>query len=193
MHRTIVAGCGTDVGKTLVTAILAVALQAKAWKPIECGPSDTATLQTLLGPEGVHPPAYRLTAPISPHAAAQREGIIIQPMTPPSGRLIIESVGGVLVPLTIQLHSIDLFAEWDADWVLVSRHYLGSINHTLLTLEAIKRRGLRLRGLIFNGSENLESEEAILYQAQVPLLGRLLPEPHINRNVIKRYAAQWQV
>lgn len=195
MKRIIVAGAGTGVGKTVVSAILAQLLRADYWKPIECGKSDTRTVQKWLT-SNIHRPAYVLKAPLSPHQAARMENIHIDidriQMPHVTGPLIIETVGGVFTPLQENLVSLDLFKKWDAEWVVVSQHYLGSINHTLLTLEVLKKAGVSILGLIFNGKPNTASESAILQISGVPLLARLLPEFFINRFTIQKYAKQWQ-
>lgn len=200
MHKIMVAGIGTDVGKTIVSAILATILKGDYWKPIQCGDeenSDTSTMKKWLDSTyTIHPPAYSLKAPLSPHHAARLESTSIgldsitlpQTMRP----LIIEGVGGILVPLTSKISSLDLFKSWDCQWVIVSRHYLGSINHTLLTLEVLRKLRLPILGIIFNGEPNPDSESAILEISQVPVLGRLLPEANLNPQTIQRYATQWQ-
>lgn len=200
MNNLIVAGIGTGVGKTVVSAILATLFQADYWKPIECGiPSDTALMHQFLDVSQHHifPPAYSLKAPLSPHHAARLEGIKIDKRNitfPPTHKpLIIEMAGGLLVPLTLSDLSINLFKKWKAHWILVSRHYLGSINHTLLTIEALQARGLPLLGLIFNGHPNPDSEAAILTLSKLPLLARLLPEPILNQETIKNYAKKWRL
>lgn len=197
MVKIMVAGIGTDVGKTVVSAILTTLLKGDYWKPIQCG-DDAETVRTLLDPtkHTIHPPAYSLEAPLSPHHAARLENItickekIILPQT--TAPLIIESAGGIFVPLTNNLLTFDLFKDWDCKWVIVSRHYLGSINHTLLTIDALKRHNIAIAGLIFNGEPNPDSEAAILEISKLPLLARLLPETTINKETIQRYAKQWQ-
>jgi len=106
--------------------------------------------------------------------------------------LIIESVGGVMVPLTKTHTTLDLFQTWMCKWVVVSRHYLGSINHTLLTLEVLKQRHIDIAGVIFNGEPNLDSEAAILEISQIPMLARLCPEKEFDKTTIHRYARLWQ-
>ena len=201
MHKIMVAGIGTDVGKTIVSTILTTLLNGDYWKPIQCGDeenSDTATVKRWLDAtiHTIHPPAYSLKAPLSPHHAARLENTLIrldsitlpQTMRP----LIIEGVGGILVPLTSKISSLDLFKSWDCQWIIVSRHYLGSINHTLLTLEVLRKLHLPILGIIFNGEPSPDSESAILEISQVPVLGRLLPEANLNPQTIQRYATQWQ-
>lgn len=199
MFKIIVAGIGTDVGKTVVSAILATLLEGDYWKPIQSGASedsDSIKMQAFIEPHRIHPPAYTLQAPLSPHHAARLENILICPrsIVPPltTRPLIIEGAGGIFVPLTTNILTCDVLQTWECRWVVVSRHYLGSINHTLLTLEALKQRKIPIAGLVFNGDPNLDSEEAILAVSQAPLLGRIVPEPHLTPQTIQRYATQWK-
>lgn len=195
-----IAGIGTDVGKTVVSGILTTLLQADYWKPIQCGDeenSDSAVMKSWLdsAKHTVHPSAYSLKAPISPHHAAFLENKTIEweSIALPSTKrhLVVEGVGGVLVPINSHTLTLDLFKSWGCQWIVVSKHYLGSINHTLLTIEILKQLGLPLLGILFNG-EKSTSEEPILEISKLPLLGRLLPEPIINPHTIQRYAKQWQ-
>lgn len=201
MHKIMVAGSGTDVGKTVVSAILTTLLHADYWKPIQCGDeknSDTVVIRNLIDTKkhSVHSPAYSLKAPLSPHHAARLENTSIAldairiPQT--TRPLVIEGVGGILVPLTTKILSLDLFSSWNCKWIIVSRHYVGSINHTLLTIEALKRRKIPIIGIIFNGDPNPDSETVILEISQLPCLGRLLPEEHLNPITIQRYVTEWQ-
>jgi len=201
MSKILVAGIGTDVGKTIVSAILTTLMKGDYWKPIQYVDgenSDTAMMKSLIDTtkHTIHPSTYSLRTPLSPHHAARLEGITIDPdlIIPPetTRTLIIESVGGIYVPLTTTTLSMDLFKAWDCLWVIVSRHYLGSINHTLLTVDALKRQDVSIAGLIFNGEPNHDSEEVILKISQLPLLGRLLPEANVDLQTIYRYATQWQ-
>ena len=200
-HPRIIAGSGPDVGKTIVSAILTTLMDGDYWKPIQCGDeenSDTATIKKWIDTtrHHIHPPAYSFKAPLSPHHAARLEHISIDPnsITIPQTKrpLIIESVGGIFVPLTTKVLTIDLFKSWGCKWIVVSRHYIGSINHTLLTISALKQHRVPIAGIIFNGELNPDSEAAILDIAQIPLLGRLLPEADFNSQTITRYATQWQ-
>lgn len=202
MTIIIVAGIGTDVGKTIASAVLMKALQADYWKPIQCGDADHSDCRTIaqLVPNEqhrIHPSTYTFEAPLSPHHAARLQNIQIDIESiklPETNRpLIIESAGGILVPLTTTLSTMDLFSRWNAQWILVSRHYIGSINHTLLTIESMKLRGIKLLGLIFNGVPNPDSEEAILAISEMNMIGRLNPEPIFNPQIIQRYAGQWQL
>jgi dethiobiotin synthetase len=199
MFKLIVTGPGTEVGKTVVSAILTSIFQADYWKPIECGNqecSDTEVMKTLINPlSQVHPPMYSFKAPLSPHQAARLEHIQIDPylIIPPKTTrpLVIETAGGILVPLNPHTLTLDLFESWKGLWVIVSKHYLGSINHTLLTVEKLKQRNASILGLIFNGEPNADTEEAILHFSNLPFLGRLLPEKQININIIPHYVEQW--
>lgn len=201
MYRIMVVGIGTDVGKTIVSAILTTVLNGDYWKPIQCGDeknSDTTTMKKWLDTtkHTIYSPAYSFKSPLSPHHAARLENISIRwdsitiPQTP--NPLIIEGVGGILVPLTPKISSLDLFKSWNCQWVIVSKHYLGSINHTLLTVEVLKKLCLPILGIIFNGEHNPDSESAILEISQTPVLGRLLPETNLNLQMIQRYAKKWQ-
>lgn len=197
MKKIIVAGIGTGVGKTVVSAILMQMCEGAYWKPVECGDSDTNKILKLLpyAKERIHPSAYTFKAFAAPHLAADKEKQRIDPkkiIPPQQSPLIIESVGGALVPLNLATMTIDLFKKWGALWVVVSRHYLGSINHTLLTTEILKQHGLNVKGIIFNGAYQRDVEEAILRFSKLPLLGRLLPEKMIDGPTIERYALQWK-
>lgn len=197
-----IAGCGTDVGKTVVAAILTNLLKADYWKPIQCGMEDSSDT-FMMGQwtdeciNTIHHPAYSLKAPLSPHHAARlenisiRTGSIILPKT--ERTLVIEGVGGIFVPLKTSFLCVDLFQTWSCNWIIVSRNYLGSINHTLLTIEALRQRQIPLAGIIFNGEPNPDSENAILEYSKLSCLGRLLPEPCINLKTIQKYVELWKM
>lgn len=187
MSRILVAGIGTEVGKTVVSAILTTKLQADYWKPFECVDSDTKLLHELIDTKHhrIFTPAFstpKYTPNIYPN---------IQPPKT-SKPLIIESMGGILVPLNPQLTTLDLYRSWDCEWVIVSRHYLGSINHTLMTVEILQKLAIPIKGLIFNGEPEPEKEQLILEITKLPLLGQLLPEPKIDPQTIKKYAKLWK-
>lgn len=195
-----VAGIGTDVGKTIVSAILTLLFKGDYWKPIQCGEennSDTAIVRRWLQDDEihVHNPAYSFQHPVSPHHAAflENSSIRIDSIRVPetTKTLVIEGVGGILVPLTPHQVTLDIFAPWSCRWILVSQHYLGSINHTLLTIEALKRRNIPIEGLIFNGLPNVQSETAILTISKLPCLARLSPEPIINKQTLQKYVQEW--
>lgn len=201
MRTLFVAGIGTDVGKTVVAAILTEALRADYWKPIQAGNlsyTDTDTVRDLISnlQTVFHPEAYRLQLPASPHQAAAAENICLQPekiCVPRTTRpLIIEGAGGLLVPLTNQFLIIDLIAQLASEVVLVSRNYLGSINHTLLSVECLQRRHIPIAGLVFNGEPAPATEDFILNYTGLPRLPSILPEAALTPAVIRRYAAQFK-
>lgn len=201
MKPIIIAGIGTDVGKTLVSAVLVEALGADYWKPIQAGSleaTDTDRVRQLVTREDVtfHPEAYRLQAAISPHAAAAREHIEIEVdelLLPPTKRqLLIELCGGLMVPVSRQQQQLDAFIDWDPQIILVSRHYLGSINHTLLSIEALDSQGLSLMGIVFNGESDPETENVIVEQSGAHVIGHLRPEETLNPSIIRSYADQWK-
>lgn len=201
MKRIVVAGIDTDVGKTVVSAVICKALQADYWKPVQCGcleQSDGRTVGSLVDDPSLvqHPPAYALRLAASPHYAAALEHLEIDPgriAVPPHRRpLVIECAGGLCVPYADNVLQVDLFSAWDCAWILVSQHYLGSINHSLLALEALKARQQHLAGIVFNGTPHEPSERVILRHVQAPMLGRLLPEASITAPVVNRYAQVWR-
>jgi len=195
-----ITGIGTDVGKTVAAAIVTEALEADYWKPVQAGDlnnSDTHRVKKLVSNEKTyyHHNSFSLSRAMSPHAAAKIDGIgmstkeIIRPQT--DNDLVVEGAGGLLVPINDKETITDLIKPGDKV-ILVSRHYLGSINHTLLSLEVLKNRGLSCFGIIFNGEVNEASEELILKMSGIPFLGRINPEPYFDRNVIKEYAEEFR-
>jgi dethiobiotin synthetase len=173
MHKRpiFVTGIGTGVGKTIVSAILVEKLNADYWKPIQAGDleqSDTLMVKQLVtNPISYfYPEAYRLTQPYSPHKAAALDGIVIDPekivLPETDNQLIIEGAGGLMVPLNDSFLMIDLIKKLDAEVVLVSRNYLGSINHTLLSVEALKSRDIPLKAIVFNGDTDEWSENIVV-------------------------------
>ena len=173
--RFVVSGTDTDIGKTVFAAGLAGMLGARYWKPVQAGlPGDSETVAELAGVEIV-PEAYRLKAPVSPHQAAAEDGITIEPdlLIPPDGPLVIEGAGGLMVPLTRQTLFLDVFARWRIPLILCARTRLGTINHTLLSIEAVRTRNIPLHGIVFIGEANAESENIITEIGQVKRLGRL--------------------
>lgn len=166
-----VTGIGTDVGKTIISAILVEKLKADYWKPIQSGDldnSDTMKVQRLISNTVTrfHPEAYRLTQPFSPHKSADLDGITIDidqiKLPETDNQLLIEGAGGLMVPLNDQHFVVDLIQKLNAEVVLVVKHYLGSINHTLLSLELLKQKKIKVRALIFNGKRDKYSEKIIL-------------------------------
>jgi dethiobiotin synthetase len=190
-----VTGIDTDSGKTLVSAILCEALVYDYWKPIQAGlPKDSDTIKNLAPTTTIHPEAYFLNTPASPHAAAQIDGVQIRIddiLLPKSKNgLIIEGAGGCLVPLNQTDFVIDLFPKLNAEIILVADLYLGSINHTLLTVQLLQNRKYTVRGIIFNGEPNPKSEQIILHHSKFRCLGRIVKEPVITSQTIKQYAAK---
>ena len=179
MSRLVVTGTDTGIGKTVVAAGLAQALGARYWKPVQAGldeRTDRDTVAALSGCE-VLPEAYRLVTPCSPHQAAAIDGVTIHParlaLPEGEGPLVVEGAGGVLVPLSEDLLYADLFARWGLPVVLVARTALGTINHSLLSLEALRSRGVPIAGIAFVGDENAETERVICAIGHVRRLGRL--------------------
>lgn len=165
-----ITGIGTDIGKTVVSAIWVEKLQADYWKPVQSGDldnSDTIKVKRLVSnPKSVfHPEAYRLTQPFSPHKAAALDGIAIDInkiiLPEANNQLIIEGAGGLMVPLNDTHYIIDLIKHLDAEVILVSRNYLGSINHTLLSINALTNRGIAIKAMVINGDTDEYSEQAI--------------------------------
>lgn len=179
--KFVVTGTDTDVGKTMVAAMLVQALGAHYWKPVQSGladgsDSDRVAALTGIGADRILPEAYRLTEPLSPHRAAELDGVTIDParlVPPPHAPLVIEGAGGALVPVTRELLYADLFARWELPVVIVARTSLGTINHSLLTIEALRRREVPILGLAFNGDANADNEATICAIGGVRRLGRL--------------------
>ena len=194
--KLFITGISTDVGKTIASAIIVEALQADYWKPIQAGDlehSDTHKVQSLVSntQSHFHSNSYALQTPASPHLAAAMDGITItmnqiqEPKT--NNHLVVEGAGGILVPLNETQSVVDLIQP-DYKVIVVSRHYLGSINHTLLTIEALQNRKIQVAGIIFSGDENKSSESIILSRTAVPFIGRIAQEPYFDTNVISEYA-----
>jgi len=198
MRRIFVTGISTDVGKTVVSAVLAEALQADYWKPIQTGVgfgTDTEKVKKLISntTSVCHPEAYCFEASMAPYAASLAENKPIDfdglniPQT--NNNLIIEGAGGLLVPLTEKHFVIDLVKKFDSEVILVVQNYLGSINHTLLSCELLRNRGVKVLGLVITGTENPVSEDIILKNSGFPLLARIKREVEITPEIIKKYAA----
>lgn len=182
MSRTVVVtGTDTDIGKTVFATGLAAALGARYWKPIQAGledGSDSSRVMALgIDETMVLPEAYRLTTPCSPHRAADIDGLQIDParlaLPTVEGPLIVEGAGGALVPVTRDLLYADLFARWKAPVVIVARTGLGTINHSLLTIEALRNRQVPILGMAFIGDSEPDSEATICAIGGVARLGRL--------------------
>ena len=197
MERIFVTGISTDVGKTIVAAIITEALKADYWKPVQAGDLDDSDLKKVKklvsnNKTKFHPSAYELTQPMSPHAAADLDKVNIdlnkieRPKT--KNTLVIEGAGGLLVPLNNENTILDLIKPED-HVIVVSRHYLGSINHTMLTTYRLNEMGHKPI-LIFNGDEHPSTETIIKKMGNCFILGRIDNEPYFDQNVIKEYA-EW--
>jgi dethiobiotin synthetase len=182
MTGFIVTGTDTGIGKTRFAAALTAALDGAYWKPIQAGldePTDSAIVATYSGlaAERILPEAYRLTSPLSPHRAAEIDGIAIDPasLVPPATDrpLVIEGAGGVLVPVDRATLFADLFARWGLPVILCARTSLGTINHSLLSIEALRARNIPILGIAFIGNANEDSEATIARLGKVRRLGRL--------------------
>ncbi|MBL4754976.1 MAG: dethiobiotin synthase [Flavobacteriales bacterium] len=200
MRRIFVTGIGTEVGKTVVSAVLVEALRADYFKPIQCGDLDNSDSMKVRGlisntQSVVHKEYHRLKGFKSPHAAAQEEALEIAveafELPDTNNTLIIEGAGGLMAPLNDHEMVVDLIAHFDAETVLVSKNYLGSINHTLLSVELLRARGLKITGIIFNGESVPATEEVVLAYSGLKLLGRINNETEINNKVISEYAKKF--
>jgi len=194
--KIFVTGISTDVGKTIASSIIVESLEADYWKPIQAGDldhSDTYKVKSHISnsKSQFFSNIYALNTAASPHLAAEIDRITInlkeihEPKT--ENHLVIEGAGGIFVPLNENETIIDLIQP-DYKIIVVSRHYLGSINHTLLTIEAIQNRGFKVAGIIFSGSENKSTESLILNKTGIKCIGRIDEEPYFDQNVIKEYA-----
>jgi dethiobiotin synthetase len=197
MKRYFVTGIGTEVGKTIASAIITQALKADYWKPVQAGEldnSDRMKVEALIDNDRskFHTEAYRLNQPMSPHAAAERDGVKIDissikiPHT--DNHLVIEGAGGLLVPLNDKDTILNLIETLNCEVILVSRHYLGSINHTLMSIELLKQRNIPVKGILFNGKENKDTESIITKMSGIEVLGRIDELDDLNKSVINSVA-----
>ncbi|MBU0486797.1 MAG: dethiobiotin synthase [Bacteroidetes bacterium] len=194
-----ITGIGTGVGKTVVSAIICQASGAAYWKPVQTGDqhnSDTIEVSRLITNPEVQfiPERFRLKQPLSPHAAAEMEGIAINPddfRLPEVRPLLIEGAGGVMVPLNNQGFLMsDMMKRWNVKVIIVSDTYLGSINHTLLTIEYLKQKHIEISGVIFNNAGNIQSENVILNFSGIPCLLRIYKEQVLTPGIIAQYAGK---
>lgn len=199
MNTYFVTGISTDVGKTIASAILVEALQADYYKPVQAGEldnCDTKKVQRLVtnSKSVFHPNSYALQTPMSPHGAAEIDGLTIdiknikRPQT--KNDLVIEGAGGLMVPLNNSETILDLIQPKDKV-IVVSRHYLGSINHTLLTVNTLKEKGFNV-SIIYSGDEHKSTESIIEKMTGVNVIGRINDEPYFDKNVIKEYAQKFK-
>jgi dethiobiotin synthetase len=195
MNTYFITGIGTNVGKTIAAAIVVEALEADYWKPIQAGEldyCDTKKVTALVSnsKSKFHSNSYALKTPMSPHAAAEIDGLKIESkkIIPPKTKkhLVIEGAGGLLVPINNTQTVIDLMQP-NYQVIVVSRHYLGSINHTLLTIQHLKDKGFDV-SLIYSGDEHKTTEEIIAKMTQTKVIGRISEEPYFDKNVIREYA-----
>lgn len=198
----VVTGTDTDIGKTVFAAGLTAALGARYWKPVQAGladGSDAASVVTLGVPAGcVLAEAYRLTTPCSPHLAAEIDGVTMDPhrlaLPQVDGPLVVEGAGGVMVPVTRELILADLFARWNKPVVLVARTGLGTINHSLLSIEALRSRDVPILGIAFVGDAVEDSEATIATLGKVRRLGRLPRLDPLNAaNLAEAFAANFDL
>lgn len=198
-HRYFVTGIGTDVGKTVVSAILCTAYDAAYWKPVQSGTiesRDSETVKSLAPQVQIVTECFLLKEPLSPHAAAAREGLSIEldSLELPNlvENLIVEGAGGILVPINLKAETYaDCAVKWGLETIIVSKHYLGSINHTLLTIELLKSKGIRIKGLVFVGDENRETEEIIQQFSGLKVLGRVPMTDQLSEAFIREQAKQF--
>lgn len=195
MKRIFITGISTEVGKTIAAAIVTEALEADYWKPIQAGDleyADHHKVASLISNQKtvIHKNTYALNTPMSPHAAAAIDGIhididtIIEPST--QNHLVIEGAGGILVPLN-DSDTIANLIQPNYKVIVVSRHYLGSINHTLLTVEWLKQKGFDVT-ILFSGNLHQTTEEIILKKTAVPVIGRIDEEALFDKSTVKKYA-----
>ena len=190
----IVSGTDTEIGKTVFSAMLTLALKGVYWKPIQSGleeMSDTETVRRITGLSLNHflPEAYRLNTPASPHYSAELDNVeidvsrlnpeLLEPEIA-NAPMIIEGAGGLLVPITRELLTIDLFASWKMPVILCARTGLGTINHSLLSIEALKKRDVEIAGIVFIGDENPDNERTVTEFARVTNFGRLPRLPKLD-------------
>jgi dethiobiotin synthetase len=202
MRKIFVTGIGTDVGKTVVSSVLVEALKADYWKPVQTGSffsTDTAKVQKWVSNpiSKFHPEGYLLKQYMSPHAAAELEDIEIKlselkiPATE-NKTIIVEGAGGLMVPLNRTEYMIDMIEQFDAEVVLVIQNYLGSINHTLLSIDALKHRGLKILGVVFNGPPHQLSHDIIMDYCKLKVLGKINKEKELTQEVISSYAKEFE-
>ena len=195
MKKYVITGIGTEVGKTVVSAVISEALRASYWKPVQAGDldfSDSMKIDAWTENVTVLEEQYRLQTPMSPHAAADIDGIMIAShnfQVPEVDPLVIEGAGGLMVPLNDSgLTYLDVFQKWKLPVILVSRHYLGSINHTLMSIELLKGRDIPIKGIVFVGDEHPTTESIILKSTGVPMLVRIPLTEEVNKEFVLEQA-----
>ncbi len=196
--RYFVTGIDTEVGKTVVSAVLVQALTANYWKPIQSGDlehSDSHKILELISKKiMIYPESYRLTQPLSPHLSAKLDGIEIKlkDIIPPSStNLIIEGAGGVMVPIDEKgTYVTDIIPFCDVEVILVTKNYLGSINHTLLSIQYLQSKNYKIKGIVVTGEENKETEAIITQNTGVPILFHIPMTDDLSKQFIKEQATK---
>lgn len=199
MKTIFITGNGTDIGKTIISAIITEHLEADYWKPVQSGEldnTDTMKVKSLVSNSKTvfHPEQFKLVQPLSPHASAKIDGVEIEledfklPST--TNHLVIEGAGGLMVPLNNKVLIADLITHFKSSVIVVSRNYLGSINHTLLTIQELRSRNIPIIGIVFNGEHTPQTENFILQYTQLPLLFRVEMEEQIDKQTILKYSRQ---
>lgn len=196
MQKIVISGIGTDVGKTVVSAIVAEYFKASYWKPVQSGDienSDSVKVKRLTENVTVLEEKYKLTEPLSPHESARIDNVTIDiknfSIPEVNTNLIIEGAGGLMVPFNYDGDVyLDLFEKWNLPVIVVSRNYLGSINHTLLTVNALKQRNILILGIIFSGESNQASEKVILTATKINCLARIPEATELNKDFILEQA-----
>ena len=192
--KAAIIGIHTGIGKTISSAVLCEALEADYWKPVQAGSlenTDSDIIRKLISNfrTVIHPEGYRLTAAMSPHAAGKIDGVEvnIKSMKLPAtnNHLIIETAGGLMSPVSNKHTNLDAVMHFGVPVILISQNYLGSINHTLLTLKALKAHEVKVLGVMFNGNENIDSQDYITGYFKVPVLGRINYRRNLNKEAIQ--------
>ncbi len=192
-----VSGISTEIGKTIASAVLVSALKADYWKPVQSGDlhhTDSMKVAHLAAGKiaQIHPEGFSLNTPASPHYSAEIDGVSISlkdfklPVT--DNHLVVEGAGGLMVPLNDKHLIIDLIDELQLPTILVSQNYLGSINHTLLSIEILKRRNMPIKGIVFNGPSTPSTESYIKQYTNVPVLFHLPELKEVNPRSIQQFA-----
>jgi dethiobiotin synthetase len=199
-HQLVVVGTDTDVGKTVISALLVQGLGAHYWKPVQCGDleigGDTGRVANLCGlsaeqqQQRLLPEAYQLKAPASPNQAARAEGFAVDPsqlsLPPVDGPLVVETAGGLLVPLRDDYLQIQQIQQWQRPVLLVARSGLGTLNHTLLSLEALQRRQIPVLGLILNGPRHPANHHTLCAMGGTTVLAEVEPQPTLDQQALSR-------
>lgn len=200
MKQYFVTGISTDIGKTVASAVLCRRLNAAYYKPIQAGNLENLEsdfIKNLVPGITIFETKYKLNNPLSPHLAAKLDNvrIDIENITLPNFKesLIVEGAGGILVPLNDEYTILDLIKKLKLPVIVIVKHYLGSINHSLLTCEVLKQSGVEIAGIIFNGESNEESEKIILKRTQIPCIGRIPELEKLNQEAIEEASKQLKI